>query len=645
MKRSKKVIAGILTATILTTSAGVLAATSSREAWNNAASTKTAVTQLEDQTKVYPNVYAEQTEWSSWIKNWDAVSSDYEKVALTPGKNATQLNFAWYSRTQEIPKVRLVNRTGITVNKTFSGTQDKENAITLEGVTYYPNKVTITGLKENTTYYYQYSCNGIWSDIYTYETKSTDSFELLYVGDPQIGASTGQEATMDNTFTNPKEYFARNDAYNWEKTLQSAFSAHPNVSFMLSAGDQINEYVKDATDEKAAIQQQKEYAGFLNPSILRSLPIATTIGNHDARTINYKNHFNNPNVYIEEVGASIAGNDYYFSYGNALFIVINTNNYNCQTHKDFIQKAIQDNPEATWRVLMFHQDIYGSGYDHSDTDGMILRTQLTPIIDEADIDVVLQGHDHTFSRTFQLSGDGKQHTAFKTGEEENFKSENASCYEVVSSNKTANKVINPEGTVYMEANSASGSKFYQLIATAQDYVATRSQSWRPTYAKISIDKTSFTITTYDAATNEILVGDNGISSTYTIVKEEDITLSDSTTGIQVKAPITSIDTKAKLTAKQLRSGAVYKRAKKAVDSIAKFATIYTYTIKADEKNVMPSENITISLPIPNKYNTSKVQVYKVGADGKKSIVNGSVSNNMFVFETRRAGTYALIEKK
>lgn len=645
MKHSKKVIAGILTTTILTTSAGVLAATSSREAWNNAASTKTAVTQLEGQTKVYPNVYAEQTEWSSWIKNWDVVSSDYEKVALTPGKNATQLNFAWYSRTQEIPKVRLVNRTGITVNKTFSGTQDKENAITLEGVTYYPNKVTITGLKENTTYYYQYSCNGIWSDIYTYETKSTDSFELLYVGDPQIGASTGQEATTDNTFTNPKEYFARNDAYNWEKTLQSAFSAHPNVSFMLSAGDQINEYVKDATDEKAAIQQQKEYAGFLNPSILRSLPIATTIGNHDARTINYKNHFNNPNVYTEEVGASIAGNDYYFSYGNALFIVINTNNYNCQTHKNFIQKAIQDNPDVTWRVLMFHQDIYGSGYDHSDTDGMILRTQLTPVIDEADIDVVLQGHDHTFSRTFQLKGDGKQHTAFKTGEEENFQSENAGCYEIVSSNKTANKVINPEGTVYMEANSASGSKFYQLIATAQDYVATRSQSWRPTYAKISIDETSFTITTYDAATNEILVGDNGISSTYTIVKGEDITLLDNTTGIQIKAPITSIDTKAKLTAKQLRSGAVYQRAKKAVDSIAKFATIYTDTIKADEKNVMPSENITISLPIPNKYNTSKVQVYKVGADGKKSIVNGSVSNNMFVFETRTAGTYALIEKK
>ena len=45
-----------------------------------------------------------------------------------------------------------------------------------------------------------------------------------------------------------------------------------------------------------------------------------------------------------------------------------------------------------------HQDIYGSGLDHSDSDGIILRNQLTPIFDANDIDVVLQGHDHTYAR-------------------------------------------------------------------------------------------------------------------------------------------------------------------------------------------------------------------------------------------------------
>ena len=57
-----------------------------------------------------------------------------------------------------------------------------------------------------------------------------------------------------------------------------------------------------------------------------------------------------------------------------------------------------------WKVVMFHQDIYGSGYDHSDSDGMVLRTQLTPLMDKYDIDVVLQGHDHTYSRSKLLMG-------------------------------------------------------------------------------------------------------------------------------------------------------------------------------------------------------------------------------------------------
>lgn len=519
--KNKKLLTVILTATMLTSSCvSVLAASSNREAWNNAASSKETETVLENGEKVYPNVYANSEEWTAWKEKWNSIKSNYEQIALTPGADSTKLNFAWYSKTQETPVVRFLDNNGNEISR-FEGEQGSDS-ITLEGVTYYPNKVTATNLTENTSYHYQYLLNGEWSETYDYNTQSTDKFQCLYVGDPQIGASTGQEATEENTFADSKEYYARNDAYNWNKTLESALSAHPNVSFMLSAGDQINETSKTG-DEEQLLRQQIEYSGFLYSPILRSLPIATTIGNHDSKTVNYKNHFNNPNSYTEEVGASVAGNDYYYRYGNALFIIINTNNYNCQTHKDLINKAINDeaNQGVKWKILMFHQDIYGSGYDHSDSDGMILRTQLTPIIDEADIDVVLQGHDHTYSRTFQLKGDGEQHPAFENTDSEDFITENATCYDILSNTNTENKVINPEGTAYMEANSSSGSKFYQLIGTQQDYIATRSQSWRPTYSTIDIDEVSFTINTYDAATNELLIGDNGVPSTYTIVKSID----------------------------------------------------------------------------------------------------------------------------
>ena len=119
-------------------------------------------------------------------------------------------------------------------------------------------------------------------------------------------------------------------------------------------------------------------------------------------TTGYQNHFNVPNPFTEETNPTKAGHGYYYTYGNALFIVINANNYNAADHEALIKKAIKANPNTKWRIVVMHQDIYGSGLDHSDSDGILLRTQLTPIYDANKIDIVLQGHDHTYARTYQL---------------------------------------------------------------------------------------------------------------------------------------------------------------------------------------------------------------------------------------------------
>lgn len=523
--RSVRVLtATVLTSSLLLSTGYSMYAASKREAWNNAASSQQTGTELDNGETVYPNVYADSVSWEEWKTEWTDIRNNFEQIALTPGKNETEMNFAWYSKTAETPAIRITDKDGNPTGQTFYGGQSETiSSVVEDGVTttLYPNKVTMTGLEKNTTYYYQYLVNGEFSETYSFTTRDTESFSVLYVGDPQIGASTGQAATEENTFANAKEYFARNDAYNWNQTLNSALTAHPDVSFLLSAGDQINQ--TSVGTDKDILQQQVEYAGFLNPSVLRSLPIAATIGNHDSKSVNYQNHFNNPNSYTEEVGASVAGNDYYFTYGDVLFVVINTNNYNCQTHKDLINKAIEENKEAKWKVLMFHQDIYGSGADHSDSDGMILRTQLTPIIDEAGFDAVLQGHDHTYSRTYQISADEGTYPAYTSTSGDNFQSDNAACYDIVTKEMDATKVVEPEGTVYFEANSSTGSKFYQLIGTQQNYIATRNQSWRPTYSVIEFDEVSMTVKTYDAATNEELVADGNLPTSYTIVKSVDKT--------------------------------------------------------------------------------------------------------------------------
>ena len=288
--------------------------------------------------------------------------------------------------------------------KAFTGTSAAVDTSLTDGAKYVYNHVTVTGLKENTTYYYTVEKNGVETDVETYQTRSFSTVKMLYVGDPQIGASKGQpqdgeELVADSGAANTA---ARNDAFGWNRTLEIAAEQNPDLSFIISAGDQVN---------KTGKAKEEEYAGYLSPDLLASLPVATTIGNHDSLNADYGYHFNNPNA--TDYGTTEAGGDYYYSYGEGLFIVLNTNNYNVAEHKQAIAEAVASDPDAAWRVVTIHQDIYGTGLDHSDTDGMILRTQLTPIFDEYDIDVVLQGHDHTYSRSKMLYGDGQTHGTYE----------------------------------------------------------------------------------------------------------------------------------------------------------------------------------------------------------------------------------------
>lgn len=87
-------------------------------------------------------------------------------------------------------------------------------------------------------------------------------------------------------FCTGKNLAARNDSYNWNNVLNEALEDHSDVSFLVSAGDQVN-YGSN----------EREYAGYLGAEALTSLPVATTIGNHDSVSNQYSLHFNNPNAF------------------------------------------------------------------------------------------------------------------------------------------------------------------------------------------------------------------------------------------------------------------------------------------------------------------------------------------------------------
>ena len=515
-KTKKQMIALCLSAAL---SAGSLTAYAATEYWNDA-STKPMV---ETKTPISDN-----TNWEQWKAGWDNLKTNYEQVALTPGADFSKLNFGWYSKEKtDKAMVRIADNKDMKNAKEFKGTCTEGTVI--NGVQYYSNKVTADGFKPNSTYYYQVKLNGEWQQAQEYKTGDPDNFSFMFVGDPQIGSSYKQKNAESNGKKLGNDLAARNDSYNWNVTLNKAMEQHPEIDFLVSPGDQVS--VKGNEDAKDLKEQEDQYSGYLSASVLRNLPQAVAIGNHDCSSASYQNHFNNPNPFLEESTPTPAGNGYFYSYGNALFIVINANNYNAADHKALIEKAIKENPNAKWRIVVMHQDIYGSGLDHSDSDGIILRTQLTPIFDANDIDVVLQGHDHSYARTYQLTSDGQAHDEFLEYKQDQggfnhdnfderfekdgvfrayYKSQNL-CYNIA--DKSQGTVVNPEGVFYLTSNSATGSKFYNLIPEQQDYVAARSQNWRPSYSVINITKDSFTVNTYDVETGE------AIDSSYTIVKK------------------------------------------------------------------------------------------------------------------------------
>lgn len=477
--------------------------------------------------QVTRTIVGEDTDWQSWKDNWGQIRTNYEQVAIAPGTDATHLNFAWYSKQgTEKSRIRIAENPTMRDAREFEGSC--QTGTVINGMMYYANKVEASGLKAKKNYWYQVNLDGQWQQVQPFKTGEPEDFSFMFVGDPQIGASTGAGLT-DGT-KQDAQMATRNDAYNWNKTLNKALSQHADINFLVSPGDQINEPAADQKPEKLALQEE-QYDGYLSAAALRSLPQATSIGNHDSMTASYMNHFNVPNPFLEETNPTKAGHGYYYSYGKALFIVINANNYNAADHKALIEKAIAANPKAKWRIVVMHQDIYGSGLDHSDSDGILLRTQLTPIYDANHIDVVLQGHDHTYARTYQISSDSKQHGDFaeyetpgQQGQHHDvldqalldpnkkaaFLSQNL-CYTIADMRQ--GKLVNPKGVFYMSANSATGSKFYNLIPQQQDYIAARSQTWRPTYSVIRVTGNQLTITTYDVETG------TAIDDPYSIIKE------------------------------------------------------------------------------------------------------------------------------
>ncbi len=527
----KKAAAAAMTATILATSATVLQAAAPPDGHTNA----------QDTVEAYGGAY------SNWMTKWNStISKDREQISLSPGSDNSSLNFAWYTKKASgIQKLKIAENKRLTNAKVYEAKQT-EAVTDKDDTTYVSNKVTATDLKADTTYYYSYQKDGQWTAPEKYTTDNGSKFSFIFVGDPQIGSSNELKGAATEEFYNAQSAAVANDAFNWNTTLKQAMEKTGNkASFVLSSGDQIQS-TKKKSPNKAAWGSEIEYSGYLSPDVLKNLPVATTVGNHDADNANYTYHFNTANT--SELGSNgKVGGDYWFKHDNALFIMLNTQDTNVEEHRQFIEQTVAANKDCKWRIVTLHQDIYGSAEHSNEPEITNLRYQLAPIFEDNKVDVVLTGHDHAYSRTQILKG-GHKTTEYTdddfdpmldkdmdAGENPdtvytakgNIKADTTDPSEKAYLNylnqvmdkdaiqqvtKKGTTVFNPTGILYMTAGSSSGSKYYDLVPRQQSYIANRWQQDVPTYSVIDITDTTFTINTYRTDTEE------KIDETFSIAK-------------------------------------------------------------------------------------------------------------------------------
>lgn len=607
-------------------------------------------------------------QWNRWEKEWEILKNDWTQISLSPGSNATELNFAWYTPKQtnddhsnaNVPKLIIGEGHNMKNAKVYEAEQtavkdEQDN----NGETYNSNKVTATGLKENKTYYYSYDNGNGYTKPAEYTTKSTNNFSFAFVGDPQIGSSNELKGKDTKEFYDAQSNAVKSDAFNWSSTLNAALEkTDDQLSFVVSAGDQI-QTTKKKLPNKDASKSEIEYTGYLSPEALKSLPVATTVGNHDADNANYTYHFNRTNA--SELGSNkVVGGDYYFKYGNALFIMLNTQDTNVAEHKQFIEQTVAANKDCKWRIVTLHQDIYGSAEHSNEPEITNLRYQLTPIFEQNDIDAVLTGHDHAYSRSKMLLGgtkandytddefdaelekdmDAGENPTTKTVAPGNIKNDSTDEKDqkyltylksimdekaIETVKKQGSSVINPEGVLYMTAGSSSGSKYYDLVPRQQTYIAHRWQEDVPTYSVVDVTENSLTINTYRTDNDE------KIDETFSITKSKGDTTS---LNAEIKASTTKPATVKKPTAEKkvvvAKASAKLKAGKKKVTVKIKKASVSGYQIKyASNKNFKKAKTrntrktiYTIKSLRSKKKCYVKVRAYKV-VKGKK--IYGSYS--------------------
>ncbi len=263
-------------------------------------------------------------------------------------------------------------------------------------------------LEPGTSYTYRVGSKEQWSEWFVFETaKSTeDSFRFLYFGDPQNGLLS-----------------------HVSRAIRAGYREAPEAAFLTMAGDLVS---------VPGIDQQWADLFHAGSWIFGQVPQVPVMGNHayyiNGKWLDEYSPYWRPHFTLPENGLAILPEtNYFFHYQGLLFVVLNGSE---QLKEQAIWlDQLLDQTESTWIIVSMHQPLYSTGRGR---DGTKRRDAFLPVFDKYEVDLVLQGHDHTFGRTYPLKNSKRVRGRQK-------------------------------GTVYI--NSVSGSKQYKLEPAIENVFA------------------------------------------------------------------------------------------------------------------------------------------------------------------------------
>ncbi len=224
-------------------------------------------------------------------------------------------------------------------------------------------------LVPGTKYAYRVGDGTNWSEWFHFSTASVEQepFSFIYFGD------------------------AQNDIRSmWSRVIREAYSDAPKAKFFLHAGDLINTAQSDA--------EWGEWFGagnWLNAMI----PNVPVVGNHEQHKVSDSKkqvtHHWRPQFTLPDHGPEgLEETCYTFEYQNTRFVILDSNT-KIKEQAAWLDEVLSKNTKP-WVVCSFHHPIFSTAKDR---DNPIVRAAWKPILDKYNVDLVLQGHDHSYGRT------------------------------------------------------------------------------------------------------------------------------------------------------------------------------------------------------------------------------------------------------